>query len=64
MVEAVGILRTGSEQILNSKSVYSRCKLPGIVANDGKEEVTLGDTEEDAKFNNFLECKDLFMIKQ
>ena len=44
--EAVRIWRTGAEQILNSKSVYSRCEVPRIVAKDGREEVTLGDTEQ------------------
>ena len=45
MGEAVRIWRTGAEQILNYMSVYSRCEVPRIVAKDGREVVTLGDTE-------------------
>ena len=41
--EALRILRTGAEQILNSKSMFNRISLPRINAKDVKEEVTLGD---------------------
>ena len=44
--EAVRILRTGAEQILNSKSENNRCKIPRIIAKDGREEMTLGDKEQ------------------
>ena len=44
--EAVRIWRTGAEQILNSMSVYSRCEVPRIVAKDGREDTTLGDSEQ------------------
>ena len=45
--EAVRIMRTGAEQILYCKNVFSRCKVPRIIANDGREEQTLGETEGD-----------------
>ena len=41
--EAVRILQTGAERILNSRGEYNRCKLPQITANDDDEEVNLGD---------------------
>ena len=44
MSEAVRIERTGAHKILNSKAVYSRSRLPRIVAVDTKEEETIGDT--------------------
>ena len=44
--EAVRILRTGAEQVLNSKSENNRCKIPRIVAKDDKEVLSLGDTEQ------------------
>merc|ERR1711888_426874 len=43
--EAVRILRTGAERILNSKGEFNRCSLPRITAEDTKEEETLGDME-------------------
>ena len=41
--EAVRIERTGAKRILNSKSVYSRSRLPRIVTEDIQEE-TIGDS--------------------
>merc|ERR1712236_44470 len=41
--EAVRIERTGAQRILNSKSVYSRSRLPRIVTEDIQEE-TIGDS--------------------
>ena len=49
VAEAVRILHTGAKRILNSKGMYNRCSLPRIVAKDSVEEVTLGDTEENAE---------------
>ena len=43
MSEAVRIERTGAQRILNSKSVYSRSRLPRIVTEDIQEE-TIGDS--------------------
>ena len=42
--EAVRIERTGAQKILNSKAGYNRARLPRIVAEDTKEEETIGDT--------------------
>merc|ERR1711888_575881 len=41
--EAVRILMTGAERILNSKGEYSRCNLVRITTKDAVEEQTLGD---------------------
>ena len=43
--EGVRISRTGASKILNSKSVYSRNRLPRIVTVDVPEVETLDDTE-------------------
>ena len=40
------ILRTGAEQVLNSKSENNRCKIPRIIAKDDKEILSLGDSEQ------------------
>ena len=44
MSEAVRIERTGAQRVLNSKAGYNRARLPRIVAEDSKEEETIGDT--------------------
>ena len=41
--EAVRIIRTGAERILNSKGVYSRCSLPRIVPVDTSDDDNFGD---------------------
>ena len=42
--EAVRIEWTGAQKILNSKAGYNRARLPRIVAENTKEEETIGDT--------------------
>ena len=42
--EAVRIERTSAQKVLNSKAGYNRARLPRIVAEDSKEEETIGDT--------------------
>ena len=44
MSEAVRIERTGAQRVLNSKAGYNRARLPRIVAEDSKEDETIGDT--------------------
>ena len=44
MSEAVRIEWTGAQKVLNSKAGYNRARLPRIVAEDTKEEETIGDT--------------------
>lgn len=43
VAESVRIDMCGAERILNSKSVFSRCMVPRLVAVDTVEEPTLGD---------------------
>ena len=44
--EAVRIHRTGAARILNSKTAYSRSKVPRIIALDQEEEIPLGDKKQ------------------
>ena len=45
IAEAVRILRTGAERILNSRGEYNRCSLPRLMTKEDTEEVPLGDQE-------------------
>merc|ERR1712030_5431 len=45
--EAVRILKTGAERILNSRGEFNRCSLPIITTKEEIEVETLGDREED-----------------
>ena len=48
MAEAVKVQRVGATKILKSKSEYSRCKIPRLVAAETKEEVNVGDRGDQA----------------
>ena len=45
MAESVRIERSGAERILNSKSMYSRSRIPRLVVVDQVEDDNLGDKE-------------------
>ena len=47
VTEAVRIIRTGADKILNSKAVFSRSRIPRIVAMDTVVEENLGDCMRD-----------------
>ena len=51
------IRRTGATKILNSKSEYSRCKIPRLVAEDTEVETNLGDMEEGLEDEVFWEME-------
>ena len=51
------IKRTGATKILNSKSEYSRCKIPRLVAEDTEVEKNLGDMEEELEDEVFWEME-------
>ena len=58
VAEAVRIRRTGATKILNSKSEYSRCKIPRLIAEDTEVETNLGDMVEELEDEVFWEMEE------